>query len=246
MTERCNQHISVWPPENTVFPVSDLSLRVVAGEHPFHLAEGEAAAANWGLEIARTPALYNGRMVFQHQLEIEDGALRGEGHVIPYSTFLWWRKQPSPVTGYHPYGFPVVVSSDGAIIAVEMGAHTANAGQIYCAAGSLDESDIVDGYCDIRRNMAREVKEETGLDLGQGETDGRLFASHCRRRVTVIQIFRFRERATDLLKRIEDHMRVDEEKEIAGAVAIHSPDPKAHRYAAAMPPLLDWFFTMER
>ncbi|HCL65368.1 MAG TPA: DNA mismatch repair protein MutT [Rhizobium sp.] len=246
MTEPRNRHVSVWPQENTVFPVSDLSLRVVAGEHPFHLAEYEAAAANWRLEVASIPALYDGRMVFQHQLEIEGGALRGEGHVVPYSTFLWWRKQPSPVTGYHLYGFPVIVSSDGAIIAVEMGAHTANAGQVYCAAGSLDESDIVDGYCDIRRNMAREVKEETGLDLGQGETDGRLFASHCRRRVTVFQIFRFRERASDLLRRIEDHMRVDEEKEIASAVAIRSPDPNAHRYAAAMSPLLDWFFAVER
>jgi hypothetical protein len=39
---------------------------------------------------------------------------------------------------------------------------------------------------------------------------------------------------------------VDEEKEIDGAVAIRSTDPTAHRYGAAMPAILAWFFGEQR
>jgi hypothetical protein len=41
-------------------------------------------------------------------------------------------------------------------------------------------------------------------------------------------------------------MEVDEEKEIAGAVAIRSADPAAHPYNPAMLPVLDWFFAQAR
>lgn len=232
----------LWPPERTLFPVRNVTLSVEAGDHPFHLAEREAAARNWRGEVARNPALFDGRMVFQRRLDLRAGAISGQAHIIPYSTFLWWRREAAPTSGFHLFGFPVMVSSDGAIIAVRMSEHTANPGQVYCAAGSLDESDVVDGRCDLLGNMMREVREETGLDLAQVETDGRLYASHQRRRVTVYQFFRLRETAQELVARIEEHMRGEERAEIAGAVAIRSADPGAHHYAYAMLPLIAWFF----
>lgn len=232
----------MWPPEKTLFPVRQVTLAVEPGDHPFHLAEREAAARNWREEVSRNPALFDGKIVFQRRLDFEDGAIRGTGHIIPYSTFLWWRSRPAPTSGFHLFGFPVLVSSDGAIVAVRMSEHTANPGQVYCAAGSLDDGDVIDGYCDLLGNMLREVREETGLELSAADTDGQLFASHQRRRVTVYRFFRLRENARELVSRIEEHMRGDERAEIAGAVAIRSPDPTAHRYAAAMLPLIDWFF----
>ncbi|WP_416796956.1 NUDIX hydrolase [Ciceribacter azotifigens] len=235
-----------WPPEKTLFPVRQVTLAVEPGDHPFHVAEREAAARNWREEIARNPALFDGKMVFQRRLDFKDGAIRGTGHIIPYSTFLWWRSQPAPTNGFHLFGFPVIVSSDGAIIAVRMSEHTANPGQVYCAAGSLDEGDVVEGRCDLLGNMLREVREETGLELSADDTDGRLFASHQRRRVTVYQFFRRREPARELVTQIEEHMRGEERPEIAGAVAIRSSDPTAHVYAAAMLPLIDWFFAGDR
>lgn len=235
-----------WPPEKTLFLVRQVTLAVEPGDHPFHLLERDAAARNWREEIARNPALFDGKMVFQRRLHFQDGAIRGTGHIIPYSTFLWWRSQPAPTNGFHLFGFPVIVSSDGAIIAVRMSEHTANPGQVYCAAGSLDEGDVVEGHCDLLGNMLREVREETGLELSADDADGRLFASHQRRRVTVYQFFHRREPARELVTRIEEHMRGEERPEIAGAVAIRSSDPTAHVYAAAMLPLIDWFFAGDR
>ncbi len=236
----------LWPPEKMLFPVRQVTLAVEPGDHPFHLAEREAAARNWREEVSRNPALFEGKIVFQRRLDFQEGTICGTGHIIPYSTFLWWRSQPAPTSGFHLFGFPVIVSSDGAIIAVRMSEHTANPGQVYCAAGSLDDGDVVEGHCDLIGNMLREVREETGLELTADETDDRLFASHQRRRVTIYQFFRRRENARELVERIEEHMRGEERAEIAGAVAIRSADPSAHRYAAAMLPLIHWFFSGDR
>ena len=233
------------PDDGRVFPVKDISLRVLEGEHPFHLAEKEAAEENWEREIAANPALFNGDLVFQNRLTFRDNVVEGEAFVVPYSTFMWWRRQPQDHVrgGYHAFCFPVIISSDDALIAVKMGAHTANAGQVYFAAGSLDRSDIVDGQCDLTGNMRREVLEETGLDLNEAVLEGGLFGSYRNRRLTILQRYRFDRPADELLERIAAHMLVDEEKEIAGAVAIRSPDPNVHPYNAAMPPVLEWFFT---
>lgn len=234
------------PAGRQIFPLRDVRLRVLDGAHPFHLKNQKAAAADWVAEIAANPALFDGPMVFQHRLTLREGVLTGEGYVVPYSTFLWWRRQPLGEGGYHVFGLPVIVSADGAIIAVRMAEHTVNRGQVYCAAGSLDPSDIVDGHCDIAGNMAREVREETGLDLAEAETGGRFFATYGRRRLTVVRLYHFDLAAAEILERIAAHMAVDEEKEIAGAVAIRSADPGAHPYSAAMLPVLDWFFQRRR
>ena len=231
-----------WPPENTVFEVRSVELRVEPGEHPFHVAERSAAQANWALEKQANPALFNGAMLFQEKLRISDGILRAVGHIVPYSTFLWWRKQPGGAGGYHVYALPVPVSSDGAIIAIRMAPHTANPGQVYCPAGSFDTSDVVDGACDVLANMVREVREETGLDLESAVADTHVHALHRERRVALFRCFRFSMTADEMLERIAAHMAVDEEKEIDAAVAIRSSDPLAHPYNPVMLPLLAWFF----
>jgi hypothetical protein len=231
-----------WPPEHLVFPVSRIDLRVLDGEHPFHAEHGAAAAESWAREVAANPALYDGRMLFQHKLSVSPEAIVGESYVTPFSTFLYWRRLPERKEGFHAFAFGMTVSSDGALIAIRMGQHTANPGQVYCAAGSMDESDIVDGHLDIDGNMRREVLEETGLDLQDAAADPDYYALWQGRSVTILRVFRFPWTADEMLERIRAHMLVDEEKEIDGAVAIRSADPKAHHYSAAMPAILLWFF----
>lgn len=233
-----------WPPAGAVFPVKSVRLRVLEGEHPFHCAERVAAAENWEREVARNPALFNGRMVFQNRVSFSDGVLNGEGHVIPYSTFLWWRKQAGGAGGVHIFGFPVLVSSDGALVAIRMSAHTANPGQVYCAAGSLDEDDIVDGYCDVEANMRREVLEETGFDLDRDAVaDAQLYAAHRDGRVVLYRLFRFSLTGEEMAQAIRG--RTDRDEEVEDAVVIRCADPRLHNYSPSMLPLLAWFFDRE-
>src|SRR5690606_21873978 len=134
-------------------------------DHPFEMSNGEAIDTNWKREKACNPALFDGRVALLSSLGIADGTLEGRCHMVRYATFLLWRKL-RPVGGAgHAYTHPILVGSDNALVAIRMGSHTINAGAVYFAAGSFEELDFREGRADPDRNMAREVMEETGLDI---------------------------------------------------------------------------------
>jgi 8-oxo-dGTP pyrophosphatase MutT (NUDIX family) len=231
-----------WPPAQTVFPIAGLDLKVLPGDHPFNIAEREVIAENWARETAANSHLFDGRMIFQNRLVLTDQGLAGEGYVIPFSAFMFWRRQPERQGGIHLFAYPVIETNDGALVAIRMGAHTANPGQVYFAAGSLEPEDLADGRCDIEHNMRREVLEETGLDLRDAQAGEGYFATHNRRTVTLLRMFRFDLTADEIVARIHAHMLVAEDKEIAGAVVIRSADPQAESYNISMLPVIDWYF----
>ena len=231
-----------FPPPRQVFPIGSFELSVLAGEHSFLADNRDAIADNWRAEYAANPNLFDGRMVFQRRLSFRDGHIAGEAHLTPFSAYLYWRRAQRMAGGLHLFGLPVVLSSDGALISVRMAETTANPGRVYCAAGSLDEHDIVEGRCDLASNMRREVLEETGLDLAEAEADARYFATHDDNTVTIFRTYRFDLTADALLDRIAAHVASETEPEISGALAIRTADPHAHPYAFFMLPILDWLF----
>ncbi|WP_203428598.1 NUDIX hydrolase [Rhizobium sp. BG4] len=237
-----SEEFAGWPPEQTVFPVAKVDLRVLDGEHPYRVSRRDEIAANWEAEVKANPALFDGRMVFQHRLAFGEDEIRGQGYVIPFSTFMYWRRQQDRTGGMHLFSYPVIETSDNALVAIRMGAHTANPGQVYFAAGSLEPEDIASGVCDLEFNMRREVLEETGLDLAHSTPGDSYYASRFRRTVTVMRLYRFDLTADELVERIAAHMLVAEDKEIAGAVAIRSADHSAYPYNVAMLPVIDWYF----
>lgn len=246
MTAELSEDFSGWPPEKEVFHVDKVQMRILPGDHPFHLTERDAIAENWQREIAANPHLFDGRMILQRRIGLTRDGVFSEGYIIPFSAFLWWRKQPERHGGLHIYAYPVLETSDGALVAIRMGAHTANAGMVYFACGSFEPEDVVDGYCDPERNMRREVLEETGIDLREAKASDGYYVAHFRRAVTLFRVFRFRQTAEQMTARIEQHMQVAEDKEIAGAVAIRSADHSAHPYNVGMLPVLDWYFSKGR
>lgn len=231
-----------FPPEGVIFQVRSLDLPVMECDHPWVATHRDRIAENWEQEIARNPALYDGRMVFQRRLAFGDGHISGSAHLVPFSAFLYWRREAREAGGYHLFGLPLILSSDGALIAIRMAETTANPGRVYCAAGSMDMHDIIDGCCDLDRNMHREVKEETALDLEDAVADPDYFATHSLNTVTVFRIFRFAETADRILDKVAAHIASDPDPEITNAVAIRSADPAAHDYAFFMLPILKWLF----
>ncbi len=231
-----------WPEAGAIFPVSDFDLTVLDTPHPYEQAEAQAAALNWQAEIARNPAFFNGRMVLPRAIMIRQGAIRGECHLVDYSTFLLWRKTKPRDKAVHLFGLPVILSADGAVIAIRMGPHTANPGRVYCAAGSLDASDIVEGRCDVEGNMRREVAEETGLDLAAATAGESFWALHADSVVTLFRLYRFSQTADELVSIIERHAADDPQPEIDAAMAITTADPTLYDYPPFMPGILSWIF----
>ncbi|AFL52888.1 8-oxo-dGTP pyrophosphatase MutT (NUDIX family) [Sinorhizobium fredii] len=231
-----------WPAEGTIFPVSEIDIEVSAEPHPFHLAEAERARESWQREIAANPHLFDGRMVLQRSVRIAEGRIVARAHIVPYSTFLWWRKTRES-GAYHIFGMPMLLSSDGALIAIRMGPHTANAGRVYSPGGSLEPEDVVDGRCDVAGNIAREVKEETGISLSEAIAEPRWHAIHMDGTVTVFRVFRLAATADEVIARVAAHVAADPHPEIDEALAIRGPEPTAHNYPEFIPPILKWLFT---
>ncbi|MDE1158367.1 MAG: NUDIX hydrolase [Neorhizobium sp.] len=236
-------NLADWPAEKTIFPLKTVQIRVLSGIHPVVTGHGDEIAQNWAGEIAANPALWDGQMLFEDRISITGDGLFAEAYVAPFSSFLWWRRHSSRQQGRHIFAYPVLESSDGALVAIRMGQHTANAGQVYFASGSFEPMDLVDGVCDVEANMRREVREETGLDLADAEARGGFHASHFRAVVSLVKLYRFALTADEMVAAIEKNMPVAEDKEIAGAVAIRSADPEAQRYNISMLPVLDWYFS---
>jgi 8-oxo-dGTP pyrophosphatase MutT (NUDIX family) len=246
MAHQRDEDFSGWPERGHVFPVSSLDLRVVDGPHSFCASDAHDIAANWRREITANPALFDGPMVFYRSLNFRDGAIDGQAHIVPYSTFLWWRRKTDRSGASHLFCYPVLVSADGALVAIKMSQHTANPGQVYFAAGSLEAEDVKDGRCDTDGNMAREVMEETGFDLSACASGTDYFGVRLERTVCLFKLFHFDKSAVDMIAHIEEHMQVTHDQEISAAVAIRSADPNAHPYNPAMLPIIDWFFAGRR
>lgn len=231
-----------WPPEGRAFPIRDIDIRVEEGDRAGISRFDQPVRENWQREIAANPHLFNGQLITLNALRLEDGSIRATGQIVPYAYHLWWRRQvPRPPT-FHSFAMPVIVSADGAIIAIRMSRTTANAGKVYCASGSLETADIVDGRIDIDANMAREAAEETGIRLAELEAEPHYYGAHFQQSVMFYRFFRAKLDADRLIANVQEHMRHDEEQEIDAVLAITRENRNGFNFAYSMPPVLDLFF----
>jgi 8-oxo-dGTP pyrophosphatase MutT (NUDIX family) len=139
-------------------------------ERPWAFAQDEAPAidAHWNKLKARTPHLFNGRVLIMHRSEIiaEPKAciLRGTCQTVDYKAFLAWRDFGFPdKTISNVFAMGALLSADGAFMVGHMSHTTANAGQIYFPAGTPDPSDVKGTFLDLDGSVFRELEEETGL-----------------------------------------------------------------------------------
>lgn len=231
-----------FPPEGRIFDVSSFRLRVLEGPHPWAAANMAEIDRNWEREVQANPHLFNGSIVFQRDLTFGEGHVEGAAHIVPYAAFLHWRRHGRAGGGYHLFAMPMILSSDGALMAVRMAETTANPGRVYSPAGSLDIHDIRDGLCDIEGNMRRETMEETGLDLADMESEPRYHAVHTASSVAIFRVFRSQFSEAEMGEHVRRHIETEEQPEIAALVGIRSPDPSAHDYVPFMLPVLEWIF----
>lgn len=159
--------------DGRIFRIDAIDARLEPRDWSFAEDNAGKIAQLWSEALAANPALWNGRVLLQHWGET---AAEGDRKIFragyfetDYSSFLAWRAAGSPEFGQPGWrvrnGFAMAAlrASDGAFLLGEMGAHTANAGMVYFAAGTPDPSDIIEGRVDLFGSVVRELEEETGL-----------------------------------------------------------------------------------
>lgn len=224
-------------PENRVFGIDAVRLIVDPAEHSWRMAEQAAIEAHWAREQVERPWLFNGTVIMHRGLRLEDGAISGVSHRMPYAALLHWVKTQPEADLWHLFGSAVILSSDGAMMLIRMAARTANAGKVYAPAGSLDESDIRGGEVDVEGSIHREAREETGLDLSQAAAEKQLLCWRQGGRIAVFRRFRLNETADELAARVREHIRTGPEEEIEDVVVVRAPGdagPTAPPYMRAM------------
>lgn len=231
------------PADGQVFAISGIDMRLEPGRHSFEEAEEAAIAENWERETAANPALFNGPIVLQEEIALLGGAVQARARMSNFATLLWWRKQTPPRSGRMLVASAVPISSDGAAIAIRMASHTANAGMVYFAAGSLDASDLrTDGTVDVLGSMGREMVEETGLRVEDATADRVVYAVSSGNWFYLFRLHRFPWTAAEMCRRVEAHMVADPDPEIDAVYPLTSADLGLHRYDRLARIILPFFF----
>jgi 8-oxo-dGTP pyrophosphatase MutT (NUDIX family) len=164
----------------------------------------------------RNPALWNGRVLLLGDFAIHDGVFRGGCFDVDYASFMSWQDWDFPDKSVRDcFAMGTILSSDGAFLLGEMGAHTFHAGQVYFPCGTPDLNDVAVDRVDFEGSIARELKEETGLDIGEFAAEAGWYTVLGGAVVALMKVLRARETAAALRVRILDHLAREDVPELA-------------------------------
>jgi 8-oxo-dGTP pyrophosphatase MutT (NUDIX family) len=229
-------------PREVVLPVDRVEVRLNPAPHPFALAHAAQIAANWRAETAANPALFNGEMVLLSSLAYHGRQLTGRCHMVRYAAFLYWRKHRDASAAAHAFAHAALVTADNALLAIRMGRHTVNPGAVYFAAGSFEPVDFPAGVADLHGNMAREVLEETGLNIGDAPRDPAYHAFSQAAGTVIFRRYRLGIEADAAAERVADFVAAEAEPEISGPVVIRSADDLPVGILPHMEAIVRWHF----
>ncbi|WP_375453963.1 NUDIX hydrolase [uncultured Methylobacterium sp.] len=205
-----------------VVRLARLEARLVAYDWAWARDNAGRIDENWRRRRAAQPALFDGPVLLAC-----DCAITGDTCILSlfetrYSRFLAYRDGGSP-DGRVANAFAVIVpwTADGAVLLGRMGAHTANAGQIYFPCGTPDRDDVRGEAVDFPGSAGRELFEETGLVVPDAAQEDWV----CLRgegQLAFLRPVHFSEEAAALITRMEMHALRDDAPELAGLVAVRS------------------------
>jgi 8-oxo-dGTP pyrophosphatase MutT (NUDIX family) len=209
--------------ELAVVPVARLELAFEPRPWPFAEARRAEIDAYFAELRRQKPALWNGRVLLMHRFALSDGTFRGAYLETDYASFLAWRDWDFPDRlVWNCFGMGAVRASDGAFLLGVMGAHTANAGQTYFAAGTADPDDVVDGAVDLDGSVRRELAEETGLDAQRMDAEPGWHAVFAGPRIAMLKVLRAPETAATLRARVLHYLGAQTRPELADVRLVRS------------------------
>ncbi len=158
-----------------VFEADQLDCRLVDHRWDLSPSQERTVAEIWDEQSGRNPSLYDGRILLARRAEaLVDVAghprLEVEFFEAPFSRFHAWKLLGQPDWGVlNCFAVPALRSSDGAYLAGEMGQDHSQPGRIYFPCGTPDLDDVVGSRVDLTGCLIRELAEETGIVVDEGD-----------------------------------------------------------------------------
>jgi hypothetical protein len=207
---------------------------------PFAQEKRAEIDAHFAKRQARTPDLWNGRVLLLRDHAFDGATLRGTFFETDFASFLAWRDWGFPDAGAtNCFAMGAIRSADGAYLMGVMGGHTANAGRVYFPAGTPDPDDILGTTVDLDGSVLREVKEETGLGEGDFSVQAGWTAVVTGPRIALMKTLQADVPAAALRQRALAYLARERKPELADIRIIAGPgdfDPN-------MPPFVTAFLT---
>jgi 8-oxo-dGTP pyrophosphatase MutT (NUDIX family) len=221
-----------------VVPIDRVVLRHALWEWPFAQERQHDIAAHFEKLRQQKPALWNGRVLMLRDFAIEGGLFRGHCFETDFASLLAWRDWdfPDPAVR-NSFAMGALRGSDGGFILGEMGAHTANAGKVYFAAGTPDPGDVRGNTVDLEASVVREVEEETGLTPADYTVAPGWSTVLAGPRVAKMKLLQAHQPAGELRRRILDFLAAQERPELSDIHIVRGPKHLTER----MPPYVTGF-----
>jgi len=183
------------------------------------------------------PALWNGRVLMIHRFALAGAAIRAACLETDYASLLAWRDWnfPDP-TVRNFFGAAVLRAADDAFLLAVMGAHTANAGQVYFFTGTPEPADVTGDVVDLDRSVLRELGEETGLTARDVAVEPGWHAVFAGQRIALMKSLRVDMPAAALRARIVTHLAGEAVPELADIRIVRGPadlDPRMPPFTTA-------------
>lgn len=184
--------------------------------------------AHWAQLCAGNPTLYDGRALLMDQWRlVREGdrrILQTHHFATNFRNFLAFRDfgWPEPEIR-NCFAAAALLTSDGAYVLGEMGAHTANAGRIYFPCGTPDMDDVSSDRVDLSGSVLRELEEETGVAPHEVAMDPGWTIVFEGPRVACIRLARIAATADELAQRITRFLASEDRPELAGVRIVRGP-----------------------
>ncbi len=159
---------------------------------PYAEKNQAAIAAHWRDQAQLNPAYFNGPVWLMSRWDIgDDATLRATFLRTDFRSYLFWRHRGFEQAGvWDAFGSGVVRTSDGAVLLGEQNPGHVNAGACYPPAGLIDDSDAALAQpVDIDASIAREIGEETGLDVSHLNRQPGYWVTTCGLQIAISVLF---------------------------------------------------------
>jgi len=212
--------------------VSTCDLQLIPEQWDFAARNAGAIDAHWLKRQQDNPGFFNGTIHIARTAWIATGRLTATMLATDFKSFLYWREQGyPPASTRDAFGSTILRGCDGAVLLGRQTPGNINDGQAYLPGGFIDARDVAaNGTVDIAASIARELQEETRLDLATLEIRPGFLVVQCGALLSIAQEFVSVQPAAELRATILAQIADDPEPELADLVIIRNMgDLKHHR-----------------
>ena len=199
-----------------IHEISETDLMLVPGSWPFAEQHKREIETHWAKNLRENPDLWNGKLLIARTPKIDNGILSAQCVEVEYAAYLAWREWGYPdMSRFNIFGTALVRSREGHLLYGVMGDRTSWPGRTYPPAGSLELEEVgPDGRLDAFASGARELKEETGIDVTVLQAEQTL-VSWAGQQIAVVKVYNVDLASDELDAQINDFIAAQSNSELA-------------------------------